>query len=101
MDFSPDLSDVLDVSFSEEAQGWLHSDSLLNFDNSYSFSVVYRMNDFPFPSIQYPSARDDSIDPQFSGDCVFGRGSSFSCTDPFSDHYAGMYIKSILCITLI
>jgi hypothetical protein len=101
MDLSPDVSDVLDLSFTEEAQGWLRSDSSLNYDNSYSFSVVYRMNDFPFPSIQYPSARDDSIDTQFSSDCVFGSGSSFSCTDPFGDHFAGMYFISNLKIVRV
>jgi hypothetical protein len=47
------------------------ADALTKLDERYSFSVVYRMNDFPFPSIHYPT--DDTnlsesvLQPEFSG----------------------------------
>jgi hypothetical protein len=96
MDLTLDSIDVLDLGSCEDSKGLNHSDSFQYFDNCYSFSVVYRMNDFPFPSIHYPSQRDDYGEDHIAWDSSFGGSSAFSTPEPYGFVYNG----TSLCLNI-
>ena len=87
MDLTLDSIDVLDLGACDDSKSFNHSDSFQYFDNCYSFSVVYRMNDFPFPSIHYPPQRDNYVEDQLPWDSCFGSSSAFSTPEPFGYLY--------------
>lgn len=85
-------TDSLDSNSSgENSSCWYQSDGLTSFDNSHSFSVVYKSYDFPFPSIHYPPQEEDLLDPQFSFDCIHGGGSMLSSLDVSLESCLGMF----------
>jgi hypothetical protein len=88
MDATPDVPDILELGSGEDFRSWPQPDSFQSFDSSYSFSVVYRMNDFPFPSIHYPTSREDSSDSNFPSECLFGSTTLVSGVDPFMDQFS-------------
>jgi hypothetical protein len=90
MEFQFYPSDNADSNASNNSCCWYKPECSLPFDNTYSFSVVYKP-DFPFPSIHYPSQEEDLLDPQFTIGCVHGGGSMLSSLDVSLESCLGMF----------
>lgn len=95
MNFCSYSSESYGVITPEEERSLVEPDTFTKLDERYSFSVVYRMNDFPFPSIHYPT--DDSnlsesfLPTDFSGSLeVIARGCDWT-----SSNYLGMSYLSL------
>ena len=70
MDFCLQSDDFVDCGVWDESRAMFSAEGQRKPDNLYSFSVVYRMNDFPFPSIHYPTDDCDTLDSQSSFDGI-------------------------------
>lgn len=94
MDLTLESIDMLDIGSLDDIHSMDKSDSFQYFDNCYSFSVVYRMNDFPFPSINYPSQQYECVDDQLPWDSFCGSSSAFSTPEPLNYAFMGMSSRS-------
>ena len=90
MEFELHPSDSFESILRDNSSSWYRADGSVTFDNSYSFSVVYKASDFPFPSIHYPAQEGDLLDPQFSVGCIHGGGSMLSSLDVSLESCLGM-----------